>query len=493
MAVFDPAEQRMCVRVVYDGAGGTGKTTNLSSLCNLFATQHRTELFSPGELEGRTLYFDWVQIPAGVVCGFPLLCQIISVPGQTVLTPRRRYLLSTADVVVLVCDSSPAGCARAKESLLLIDEMNGERPVPLVVQANKQDQMHALPGAELLRYLDRDGATVVEAIAAQGIGVIDTFVNAVRAVSRSIQARIEDDTFRVAVGRATGATELLARLDEQAVDPEWAAEMYLEEAQASMLIEGGIDTPPEVLEARQGAAPKVPQPDVETGFVWPAHTGRLALASLAEQGLADRSVPLDDSGQGELVAGNYVLRTSRDQRFGDREEVRQALVRAARERTQLDQLLAPETVLVAQATRDGAWWLWTIRGTAPSLPELYAADPDGREALLRAYAVALVEALRLCFRQGFSVDLEPESFGIAAGAVRYLGPIARTAASPESLRAALSTAIDAATRMGWDSQLFCELVEAELPHRLTEDEATRASTLMPSRSLTNGSGSGKAL
>ena len=60
MAIFDPVEQRMCVRIVYDGAGGAGKTTNLRSLCNLFATQHTTELFSPGELDGRTLYFDWV-------------------------------------------------------------------------------------------------------------------------------------------------------------------------------------------------------------------------------------------------------------------------------------------------------------------------------------------------------------------------------------------------------------------------------------------------
>jgi signal recognition particle GTPase len=48
MALFDPREQRMCVGIVDDGAAGTGKTTNLASLCRLLATQHTTELYSPG-------------------------------------------------------------------------------------------------------------------------------------------------------------------------------------------------------------------------------------------------------------------------------------------------------------------------------------------------------------------------------------------------------------------------------------------------------------
>ena len=67
MAFFDPAEQRMGVRVVYDGVARSGKTTNLRQLCALFATQRTTELYTPAELDGRTLYFDWAQFHAGVV------------------------------------------------------------------------------------------------------------------------------------------------------------------------------------------------------------------------------------------------------------------------------------------------------------------------------------------------------------------------------------------------------------------------------------------
>lgn len=469
----------MCVRIVYDGAGGTGKTTNLSSLCHLFATQHTTELYSPGELDGRTLYFDWVKIMAGVVCGFPLMCQIISVPGQTVLTPRRRHLLSTADVVVLVCDSSPAGVERAREGLLLVDEIGGDRPLPLVIQANKQDQMHALTGADLLARLGREDAVVVEAIATEGIGVIDTFVTAVRAVSKSIQAQSAQGNLRIAVGRAPGAKALLASLEEQELDPEWAAEMFLEEAQASLLIAGSFDADPAVVEARRSAAPMVPQTDVETGFIWPAHTGRQVLATLAAHDLGDRLVPLDENGDGELVAGAYLLRTSRSQRYDDREAARQALVRAARERTQLDQLLAPETVLVAQPTRDGAWWLWTIRATVPSLPELYESFPDDRDGLLRSYGVAIVEAVRLCLRHDFMVDLEPAGFGMADGAVRYIGDIGATPSSAkEALRESMATAVDAVARIGWDVPRFLESFDQELRLRLSQEEVVQATAMM---------------
>ena len=71
MVAFDVEQQRMCVRVVYDGVASAGKTTNLRQLAELFATQRTCELFSPAEMDGRTLYFDWLQIAAGMVCGFP--------------------------------------------------------------------------------------------------------------------------------------------------------------------------------------------------------------------------------------------------------------------------------------------------------------------------------------------------------------------------------------------------------------------------------------
>lgn len=462
MAIYDPIEQRLCVRIVYDGVGGAGKTTNLKALCNLFATQRTTELFSPGEAEGRTLYFDWVQILAGAICGFPLMCQIISVPGQAVLTPRRRHLLSSADVVVFVCDSDPAAIGRAQRGLALIDEM--KRDVPLLVQANKQDSPQALSGRRVLEALGRDAA-VVEAIATEGVGVVDTFVAAVRVVSRQMHADSDAGRLSLDVGRAPAARDVLDRLKRAELDPAWAAEMFLEEAHAAFLLEGGFDREPVPMVAKQ-APPMFPRPDVEVGFVWPAHTGRLVVEELVAIRGDDEPV-LSADGTCELVLGGRRLRTSNTMRFEEREDARQALVRAARERTQLDASLASGTVLILQGSRDGAFWLWTIMPEAEPLSDVLR-KADDRRPWLEGYAVAVAEVLRTGIRHGFSVDLSPSSFGVVNGAIRYFGDVGTsdtTRVSPNVV-----SAVDAVAQAGWESDVFLEAFERELARRLTPEE-----------------------
>ena len=105
MPTYDARLNRVVVRVVYDGVAYAGKTTNIAQLSALFAFQ-RAPVHTPSELRGRTLFFDWLQLQAGSVCGYPLLCQVLTVPGQAVLAPRRRHLLETADVIVHVCEST---------------------------------------------------------------------------------------------------------------------------------------------------------------------------------------------------------------------------------------------------------------------------------------------------------------------------------------------------------------------------------------------------
>lgn len=456
MAVFDVEQQRMCVRVVYDGVASAGKTTNLRQLAELFATQRTCELYSPAEMDGRTLYFDWLQIAAGMVCGFPLLCQVITVPGQLVLTPRRRHLLSTADVVVHVCDSDEQAVARALDGLSLFDEVereSGER-VPLIIQANKQDQARALAGPALVAALDRPAVPVVEAIAADGIGVIDTFVAAVRAVVRAIKARVEGGKVRVAVQHAERADAVLERLADQEVDPEWAVEMMLEEASntfnASELHEDPYGATPSDErptgnpERPEGPVPVFPTEHVPTGFIWPAHTGRVALGALAGEAQTKRRVPLDGEGVARVVVGGFILSTGRDRRFESADAARQALVRAARERTQLGALLAPETVLVAQPAGDDSSWLWTILPRMPTITRLVASGERGempRSTLLAAFGVALVDAMKVEATHGLALDLSPLSFGLRQGAVRYVGEVRVREGGRDAPRAVLDALV----------------------------------------------------
>ncbi len=504
MATYDPVAQRMAVRVVYDGVACAGKTTNLRQLCALFAAQRSSELYSPADIDGRTLYFDWMQIMAGVVCGFPLLCQIVSVPGQVVLTPRRRHLLATADVIVYVCESTAAAAPASKAGLALYDELALERgsAVPLVVQANKQDQRGALDGATLLRAIGREGTPVVEAIASDGVGVVDTFVGAVRTVARAIQARSEKDVLRVSVRRAETAAETLARISEARTDPEWAAEMLLEEAQAAFLLEQTArsltveaadraaaaaaardltetaDRPAwvaastaAVTDTRVLARPAPPSAEVPTGFIWPAHTGRATLRSLALRAAPPGAFDVD----GVLVstAQGHVARTSTRAQYANGEAAREALVRKARECTQLDRLLVPETVLVAQPASDGACWIWTVRPELPTVARLLRAG-DARRDLLEGYGAAVVEVLRASLRHGFSSELTPNAFGLQQGDMRYVGDHASDSPSATSLSVSIFSAVDAVAEADADVGAFLDAFERALQRRLTPEERVRA-------------------
>lgn len=62
MASYDAARGCYVVRIVYDGPGLAGKTTNLKEVCNFVSAKRRSELYTPAELKGRTMFFDWLEV-----------------------------------------------------------------------------------------------------------------------------------------------------------------------------------------------------------------------------------------------------------------------------------------------------------------------------------------------------------------------------------------------------------------------------------------------
>ena len=451
----------MCVRVVYDGAAGAGKTTNLHQLATLFAAQRTTEVTSPAELRGRTLYFDWMEIAAGVVCGYPLMCQVISVPGQVAFSARRRYLLESADVVVYVCDSSDTAVARAPAALAVVEGMSATRDRPIVLQANKQDQPNAVDARAILATLGRD-VPIVEAIAADGIGVVDTFVTAVRTVARRLQLQMENEGLRVPVRVAESMGNVLATVAAAPIDREGAVELLLEEASAAFLFAAHTreHVRPPVRERRDVAEAPLPNADVPTGFVWPAHTGRAILRALAPEDA------VHEAGM-QWKIGDHVLTTAHELRFEEADAARQALVRAARERTQLEGLLVADTVLVVQAGDDGSSWLWMVR---PGLRPL-AGWLDEERTRLEALGAAVATAANVALRHGLSFASGFGSFGLQNGSVRYGGALVATDAAGEAAVRLLEDAVGHVDGYGHGVDAFLEAVERELGRRFAATEA----------------------
>jgi signal recognition particle receptor subunit beta len=195
MAFFDPVRRCFTLRLIYDGLGTAGKTTNVRQAHALFTLARSGEVFVPAEERGRTLFFDWLELEAGLVDDHPLRCQVLTVPGQFLYVQRRYELLRSADAIVLVCDSSPSGLERSRYALRFLRRMmvEGSCPdVPVIVQANKQDIPGALKAAELAAELELEpDVPVLEASAVNGDGVRATLVYALQAARNRLRATLE--------------------------------------------------------------------------------------------------------------------------------------------------------------------------------------------------------------------------------------------------------------------------------------------------------------
>jgi signal recognition particle receptor subunit beta len=181
----------------------------------MFPVSKRTELYTPGALKGRTMFFDWLEVDVATKGKLPLRVQIVSVTGQETRSYRRRPLLKSADAVVFVCDSRPDHLDNNRQRLLLLQRYLRERtpPAPFLIQANKQDLPHALPPNELLTKLRwKSDVQVLPAVASDSKGVTETFQQAARAAARYAQSIIVERGISVVAGTPETPDGLLDNL-----------------------------------------------------------------------------------------------------------------------------------------------------------------------------------------------------------------------------------------------------------------------------------------
>lgn len=234
MAIFDPLVRKLVVRIVYDGPGFAGKTTNIERICELVPVERRTELYTPGALKGRTMFFDWLEVDGGKIGGVDLRVQILSVPGQAQRSYRRRPLLFSADTVVFVADSTEEGFAETRRSFKLLARYLREREddVPLLMQANKQDVEGArAPDAVLASLVKNPQIPVYGACAMSGEGVRETFQAAMKLAIKDVRERVQQN----GLASISGATQTADALFDALLEAEelhFAQEAFEEAARA---------------------------------------------------------------------------------------------------------------------------------------------------------------------------------------------------------------------------------------------------------------------
>jgi signal recognition particle receptor subunit beta len=191
MALINVAAREIQCKIVYYGTGFCGKTTNLQYVHRQAPQPARGDLLSIATENERTLFFDFLPLDLGTVHGFRVRFHLYTVPGQVLYERTRIAVLSGADGVVFVVDSSPEKLEENFQSLIEL-ETNMHRmgkdlgEFPFVIQWNKRDVPGAVPVATLDRYLNRRRVQAFEASAITGVGVFPTL----RAICKAVMVRL---------------------------------------------------------------------------------------------------------------------------------------------------------------------------------------------------------------------------------------------------------------------------------------------------------------
>jgi signal recognition particle receptor subunit beta len=393
VATLDLQSNAVVIRVVYDGSPLAGKTTSIRSLGEGLGAGVST----PAEVNGRTVYFDWLDYTGGLFEGHRIRCQIISVPGQASLAARRRRLLESADAVVFVGDSTPGGfdsdCAYLAGLHSVLRELPGP-PVGIVLQANKRDLPDAIPLEKLRCMLDELGMKmgVVESVATEGSGIREAFVFAVRLALDRVRELMRSGELVRGKPLIDTPQELLKDLkqrEDSALDLSVAE--GLRHIRLSQVRGGGSaqealqqvlqeDTESNAVPAEDPAAtsqlqgepsdevcPKAPDERVASGMVWPPIDGRAIL-----QEIGASAVRLQCSVDGEwsgIVNQRWRILSSPVSRFATAEQGRRVLIDLARTYSVNMRADSPERCAALAPDGYGAFRLWQITRLEPAVEE----------------------------------------------------------------------------------------------------------------------------
>ena len=181
MPIVDHATRLITCKLVYDGPGRSGKTTNLTYLHSALPGTQVGELTSLATRRDRTLFFDYLPVDLGTVGAYRVRFQLYTVPGQPYDRAIRQLVLHGADGIAFVADSQRH---RWDDNLESLQDMHANlaehgvdaRDLPIVMQYNKQDLPASLAAsmAELSVALNFRGVPEFAGDALHGSGVFDT-------------------------------------------------------------------------------------------------------------------------------------------------------------------------------------------------------------------------------------------------------------------------------------------------------------------------------
>jgi hypothetical protein len=385
MALIDSQREQVIIRIVYDGAPLSGKTTTLHALHTVLKTTG--ELYSPLEDEGRTQFFDWLEYVGGTFGGRSLACQIVSVPGQPILRQRRYELLSSADVVVFVTDPRPA---ELPMSLEYFDELNRllqtiTPPPAILLQINKQDVPDALSKDEL-RLFFPSNLRLTSTVATEHKGVREVFVFAVRLALERLQKMLDSGKNMFGVPDINNGIQLHENLQSLECIATEADQVLQKIFYQTATIPSELPRLAATVPAQAQEKPAIPAIGLPQHWVFPAGHGHEIIAQIAATGMRPQ----------RHSDGTWIARDNDDKWrcyshatwcYANETEATHALRAQIRTHIRLSPILSCQRVVAIDHNGQGQWRLWQITPSGTTLAHLF------KHALQHTHAADFAQAL----------------------------------------------------------------------------------------------------
>lgn len=180
MSVFNSSDKSITCKLVYYGPGLGGKTTSLRAVHSILDPGQTTRPVMLQTDDERTLFFDFLPIDLGPLCGHRIRLQGYTAPGQVRYNLTRRCLLMGVDGIVFLADSTRERLQENIECLAAMHEnlaINGVKPgqIPIVLQYNKRDLGDVLDKKELDAHLNPGKSAAFCTTATRHEAVFETF------------------------------------------------------------------------------------------------------------------------------------------------------------------------------------------------------------------------------------------------------------------------------------------------------------------------------
>jgi signal recognition particle receptor subunit beta len=195
MSFINYSSREIILKIVYYGAGLSGKTTNIKYIYSATNPEARGKLISPETKAERTLFFDFLPLSLPPIRGFKTRLHLYTVPGQLFYSASRKLIMKGADGVVFVADSQEE---RFEANLIAMDDLKENlgsygydiTKIPFVIQYNKRDLPNVTPTADLREALNPWGVPDFEASASlpDGPGVFDTLKTVVKMILHDLRS-----------------------------------------------------------------------------------------------------------------------------------------------------------------------------------------------------------------------------------------------------------------------------------------------------------------